>query len=137
VSDALVERSGNEERHLPRSKFYVPGSLLSAKVAATRPLAAGMGDRVDVLFDNSPVFRIDAQAAGGTIKPIAWYDSKTPLRSGWAWGQNYLEGGVAAVQANVGKGMLYMFGPEIAFRAQPHGTFKFLFNGIYYGPTVN
>jgi hypothetical protein len=26
-----------------------------------------------------------------------------------------------------------MFGPEIAFRAQPHGTFKFLFNGIYYG----
>jgi hypothetical protein len=25
-----------------------------------------------------------------------------------------------------------MFGPEITFRAQPHGTFKFLFNGIYY-----
>jgi hypothetical protein len=23
-----------------------------------------------------------------------------------------------------------MFGPQIAFRAQPHGTFKFLFNGI-------
>ena len=23
-----------------------------------------------------------------------------------------------------------MFGPEITFRAQPHGTFKFLFNGI-------
>jgi hypothetical protein len=27
-----------------------------------------------------------------------------------------------------------MFGPEITFRAQPHGTFKFLFNSIYYGP---
>jgi hypothetical protein len=25
-----------------------------------------------------------------------------------------------------------LFGPEITFRAQPHGTFKFLFNGIYY-----
>jgi hypothetical protein len=24
-----------------------------------------------------------------------------------------------------------MFGPEIVFRGQPHGTFKFLFNGIY------
>jgi hypothetical protein len=23
-----------------------------------------------------------------------------------------------------------VFGPEIAFRAQSHGTFKFLFNGI-------
>ena len=24
-----------------------------------------------------------------------------------------------------------LFGPEITFRAQPHGTFKFLFNGIH------
>ena len=26
-----------------------------------------------------------------------------------------------------------LFGPEITFRAQPHGTFKFLFNSIFYG----
>jgi len=26
-----------------------------------------------------------------------------------------------------------LFGPEIMFRAQPHGTFKFFFNAIYYG----
>jgi hypothetical protein len=30
-----------------------------------------------------------------------------------------------------------MFGPEITNRAQPHATFKFLFNGIYYGPAVS
>ena len=30
-----------------------------------------------------------------------------------------------------------MFGPQIIFRAQPHGTFKFLFNGIFYGPAVS
>jgi hypothetical protein len=24
-----------------------------------------------------------------------------------------------------------LVGPEITFRAQPHGTFKFLFNGIH------
>ena len=35
------------------------------------------------------------------------------------------------VEANYGKGKVYMFGPEITFRGQPHGTFKFLFNGIY------
>ena len=40
---------------------------------------------------------------------------------------------LAMAQANVGQGVLYMFGPEILFRAQPHGTFKFLFNGIYAG----
>jgi hypothetical protein len=26
---------------------------------------------------------------------------------------------------------MFLFGPEITFRAQPHGTFKFLFNGLY------
>jgi hypothetical protein len=29
-----------------------------------------------------------------------------------------------------------MFGPQITFRAQPHGTFKFLFNGIFYGQAM-
>ncbi len=54
-----------------------------------------------------------------------------PLRSGWAWGQQYLNGAVAAVESDVGKGKVYLFGPEITFRGQPHGTFKFLFNAIY------
>ncbi len=65
------------------------------------------------------------------VRPLAWFDSKTPLRSGWAWGQEYLEGGVIAVEATVGKGRVLLFGAEILQRAQPHGTFKFLFNGIY------
>ena len=35
-----------------------------------------------------------------------------------------------AFEATLGEGRVYAFGPEITFRAQPHGTFKFLFNGI-------
>ncbi len=37
------------------------------------------------------------------------------------------------IDATVGKGKLFLFGPEITFRGQPAGTFKFLFNGIYLG----
>ena len=59
------------------------------------------------------------------------FDSADPLRSGWAWGQRYLEGGVIALDAQVGKGRVYLFGPEILHRAQPHGTFKLFFNAIY------
>ena len=29
------------------------------------------------------------------------------------------------------KGKLFLFGPEILHRGQPHGTFKLFFNGIY------
>jgi hypothetical protein len=97
----------------------------------TQAVTAGMPAKTDVFFNNSPVFRLEPDAAAKGVKPLAWFDTESPLRSGWAWGQNYLEGGTTMLQADVGKGRLYMFGPEITFRGQPHGTFKLLFNGIY------
>jgi hypothetical protein len=144
IADALVEKDANgAERSLPREKYYIPGSVLRVAVDNTQPIAAGVGrdNHVDVFFDNSPVFRITQEASAvpefenrlGPVKKIAWFDSATPLRSGWAWGQKYLENNVAIASANVGKGQLFLFGPEITFRAQPHGTFKFLFNGILLG----
>ncbi|HUF31144.1 MAG TPA: M14 metallopeptidase family protein [Gemmatimonadaceae bacterium] len=126
VENHLVENGAP----LPRTKFYVPGSVLSVRVDNTHPLAFGMPERADVFFDDSPVFRLGAAAAAQGVRAIAWYDSETPLRSGWAWGQAYLEGGVAAVEAPLGEGRVFLFGPHILQRAQPHGTFKFLFNAI-------
>ena len=45
-----------------------------------------------MFFENSPVFKLGASAAARGVKPIAWFDTKAPLRSGWSWGQHYLEG---------------------------------------------
>jgi hypothetical protein len=90
---------------------------------------------VDVYFNNSPVFALPADAEARGIRPVAWFASPTPLRSGWAWGQHHLDGGVAIAQATVGKGTVYLFGPEITFRSQAHGTFKFLFNGLLLSAT--
>ncbi|HKW00551.1 MAG TPA: M14 metallopeptidase family protein [Vicinamibacterales bacterium] len=127
IADHLVENG----QALPVTKFYAPGSVLRAHVDTTSPVAAGMKADTDVFFDNSPVWTLGPDAAARGVKPVAWFDSKTPLRSGWAWGQAYLDGGVIAVDATVGKGRLLMFGADILQRAQPYGTFKFLFNGIY------
>ena len=116
---------------LPRTKFYVPGSVLTARLDTSHPVAAGMEEHTDVFFDDSPVFKLGPDAAAAGVTSLAWYDTRQPLRSGWAWGQSYLENGVAALEARIGKGRVLLFGPEILQRAQPHGTFKFLFNGIY------
>jgi len=137
LADALVETTATGERALPQDKYYIPGSVLQVSVDNTHPLAYGMNQVADVFFDHSPSFRLEPDAAKKGVRPVAWFPNDTPLRSGWAWGQQYLEDSVAVAEATVGKGRLFLFGPEITFRAQPHGTFKFLFNGIYYGPSQN
>ncbi|NQW02511.1 MAG: peptidase [Acidobacteria bacterium] len=136
VENHLVEPatdSGVAPEALPRTKYYVPGSILGAHVDTNNPLAFGMQARTDVFFSNSPVWRLTAEAAARGVTPVAWFDSPEPLRSGWAWGQAYLDQGVIAIDAPVGQGRVFLFGPEILMRAQPRGTFKFLFNAVYWG----
>jgi hypothetical protein len=115
---------------LPSEKFYVPGSILKASFDTTAMVNKGMATTANVFYDNSPVFKLGPDAAAKGVKRIAWYE-KSPLISGWAWGEQYLEGGTAIAQAAVGSGTLYLFGPEILFRAQPHGTFRLFFNTLY------
>lgn len=132
VSNAIVEMVNGEERRLPSEKYYVPGSVLSVSVDQSQTANWGLDANTDVYFDNSPVFKLSPAAINkGTIKPLSWFSTSTPLRSGWAWGQNYLKDGITAFEANVGKGKLYAFGPKITFRSQTHGTFKWMFNQLY------
>jgi hypothetical protein len=109
VEDGLTERTPDgRSRPLAREKFYVPGSVLQAKLDNTDPVAYGMGTLVDVFFENSPVFRLGPEAEMKGIKPVVWFPNATPLRSGWAWGQGYLEGTVAAAEAPMGEGRLFL-----------------------------
>ncbi len=122
---------GADGAALPSEEYYVPGSVLDLRVDGDHPLAAGVGERANVLFSRSPVFSLRGAAAG--VTPVGWFDTDAPLRSGWAWGQHHLRDGVSIMDARVGQGRLFLFGPKITFRAQSHGTFPFLFNGIHYG----
>jgi putative intracellular protease/amidase len=116
----------------PPSRFNVPGSVLRAAVYRDHPLGFGFGGEVDVMFNNSPVFTLRPGAEGRGIRPVVWFNTPTPLRSGHAVGQDRLQGMIAGLEAPLGRGRVVLFGPDITFRAQSHGTFKFLFNTIYY-----
>jgi Zinc carboxypeptidase len=129
ISNALADSTG---RSLPRSRFYVPGSILSMRVDTTLALGEGLRPVTDFYYDNAPAFRLLPGANARGIKRVVWIDGPTPLRSGWAWGQKYLSGVTEVLQAPVGKGMLVLYGPDPYFRSQPHGTFKLLFNGLLY-----
>jgi hypothetical protein len=128
MSNGLVdEKTG---RPFSAENFFIPGSILRLRVDTSHPLAYGLPENLDVFYNNNPSYRLK-EAPG--VRGVAFFDSDRPLRSGWAWGQEHLKGTVPVVEAEVGKGKLYMFGTLIAFRAHPHATFKFLFNGIYCG----
>jgi hypothetical protein len=111
---------------LSREQFYVPGSLMRAVIDTTNPLAFGMDPEATVFFDSSPVFKLD-----GDVQKVAWFAERETLVSGWAWGQQHLEGSTAVAEAKVGAGKVVLLGPEVAFRGQSHGTFKLLFNALY------
>jgi hypothetical protein len=129
VSDPLVETVDGKTRPLPGTKFYIPGSVLKAQVDPTDPLAFGVTPEVALFFDSSPVFRIADGAKG--VKPVATFASEDSLLSGWAFGGKHLSGAVAIADACVGKGHVFLMGPEVNQRAQSHAAFKFLFNGLY------
>ena len=132
VKNAIVEMNNGKERVLPGEKFYIPGSILQVAVAPDVKANWGMKNKADVYFNNSPVFRVQPDAiANGKILPLAWFASDKSLRSGWAFGQSYLQDGVAAFEAKIGKGKLFVYGPEITFRGQTHSTYKMLFNQLY------
>ena len=118
---------------LPSTKFYIPGSILSAKVDNKDPLGFGFADKVDVFFDSSPVFKITAP---DKAKQVSWFEGADPLLSGWAWGQKALDGTAGVVDASYGKGKVFLLGPEVAMRGQSYGTFKFVFNALEYGPAA-
>jgi hypothetical protein len=131
VSNHLVAKDDSgRERPLSRETFYVPPSILRVKLNPAHPLCWGMENEADVMFSNSPTFRLTPESTRAGLSRVAWFEGKTPLRSGWAFGQEHLDGGVAIVDAAVGKGRVVLFGPQILFRAQPHGAFKLFFNGI-------
>ena len=131
LESALVENTDTGvTRPIPSTKFYVPASVLQVRLEKC-DLTQGLGEHLDMMFDNSPAFRWkpETTVVGATV--VARYDTDRPLRSGWAWGQELLKGTFAVVDIPVGKGRVVLIGPEALFRGQPSQSFKLVFNAIF------
>jgi hypothetical protein len=108
--------------------FYAPGSILQVNLDTTHPLSFGRTTPQPVYFAQSPVFEVLGHAVS-----VADYPDFNPLMSGWIFGHEQIQGKSALVDVPVGEGRVILFGFRPQHRAQPHSTFKILFNAIYYG----
>jgi hypothetical protein len=135
----------NSVSSLRNNEFYVPGTLLRLSVNPSNHVAWGMPSEVAAFFTHSPVFevgrrrRFEDDAPPGAapvptgVNVVATYPGKDVLMSGWLMGERYLHNRAAVVEAAVDKGRVVLLGFRTQHRAQPHATFKLLFNSIYLG----
>ena len=117
---------------LPRTDFYVPGSILRVDLDTTNPIAAGMPKESIAWVENSPVFEIKSDPlALARVKIVAWYPKDTdPLLSGWLLGGDWIKGKAALVEVGLGKGRIILFGFRPQYRGQSLATYPLFFNGI-------
>jgi hypothetical protein len=134
---------------LPRTDFYVPGSILRIELDTTDPIAKGMPKESIAWAENSPVFEIIAGTRGSSptvregiadgtsavpassVKIIAWYPKdKDPLLSGWLLGGDRIKGKAALVEVGMGKGRIILFGFRPQYRGQSLATYPLFFNAI-------
>jgi len=112
--------------------FACPGSLLKVLVDTNHPVAYGMRPESSAMFSGSPAFDLAPGFSYTDVKVIARYPATNPLQSGWIRGEENLFNRIAAAEVRYDKGRIILIGFRAQFRAQPHNTFKLLFNALHY-----
>jgi len=140
VSDALKDvraagrRGYGEAAAATMPKFVCPGSVLKMDFNSKHPVSYGMPEESPAFFTRSPAFSILSSFKGDKAPVvIAKYPRGSLLMSGYLIGEKYLQNKASAVEVPLGKGKVILLGFGVQNRAQPHGTFKLLFNSLYYG----
>ena len=124
---------------LPRTDFYVPGTILRLQLDTTHPIAKNMPQETIAWAENSPVFEVVENATGdipaANVKIIGRYpEDKDPLLSGWLLGGDKIKGKAALVEITMGKGRVILFGFRPQYRAQSVATYPLLFNSLATNP---
>jgi Zinc carboxypeptidase len=123
---------------VPRTEFYVPGSILRIELDTTRPITQGMSEQSIAWVEESPVFEVIPSATAAThsvpaaaVKVVGWYaQDKEPLLSGWLLGGSRIKGKAALLEVRMGKGRIVLFGFRPQYRAQSLATYPLFFNAL-------
>jgi hypothetical protein len=122
----VLERVSTDE-------FHAPGSMLRIRLDPEHPLSHGLRSEEAAYFADSPAFQTSPPDARFNRRVVASYPDSPQdiLISGYLKGAERLEKKAAVVDVRVGKGRVVLIGFRAQHRAQPHRTFKLLWNALY------
>jgi hypothetical protein len=118
---------------VPQDRFHAPGSMLRIRLDPEHPLSHGLRPEEAAYFADSPAFQTSPTDARFERRVVASYPEREEdiLLSGYLEGGELLEKRAAVVEYRVGKGRVVLIGFRPQHRAQPHRTFKLLWNALY------
>jgi hypothetical protein len=120
---------------LQPNQFFCSGTLLKVEIREpNHPVVAGLPADPTVMFERNVAFDTKPGFRGKIL--AAYPKERNPLRSGYLVGPEHLQGKAAALDVEYGKGHVILIGFRTQWRAQAHGTYKFLFNALYYNPSM-
>jgi len=125
----------NVVQGVSQNQFFCSGSLLRVEIKEPgHPVVAGLPLTLPVMFERNPVFDTRPGFRGKVL--ASYVKDRNPLMSGFLLGAELIQGKAAALDANYGQGHIIMLAFRPQWRGQSHGTYKFIFNALYYNPAM-
>lgn len=142
--DFAIEQFNLPVKNIVKGKktedFYCPGSILRVAVDRNHPIGFGVPAWVSAYFARSQAFEIEERGdrskdshsavARMSATVVARYSDTVLLESGWIRGGDLIADKPAIIEVSYGTGHVVLIGFAVQHRAQPHGTFRLLFNAI-------
>ena len=120
--------------------FFCPGSIVSVTLDPNDPLGYGKPRHLSAYFSRSQAFEIVSEkdkekedrrpSRSISAKVVVRYAEDGVLQSGYLLGAKLIAGKPAVVDVSYGQGHIVLLGFRVQHRAQPHGTYRLLFNAI-------
>jgi len=117
-------------KDLKPGQFNCPGSILRVFIDNRAPTGFGMPEETSAVFYNNVAFDATPAFGDAAVRVLAKYPGSGLLKSGWLEGEQHLADRIAAAEVRYGQGRAILLGWAVQMRAQPHATFKLLFNSI-------